>query len=46
MPGKMFRTRRHAVRLHPAMNEMLQQDMHEQATLAGSVQHLRTLVSP
>jgi flagellum-specific ATP synthase len=35
-----------AVRLHPAMNEMLQQDMHEQATLAGSVQHLRTLVSP
>ncbi len=30
-----------AVRLHPAMNELLQQDMHVPATLADSVQRLR-----
>jgi flagellum-specific ATP synthase len=34
-----------AVRLHPAMNALLQQNMHERASLASSVQSLRTLVS-
>ena len=33
-----------AVRLHPAMTGLLQQDMHECATLATSVEYLRAIV--
>jgi flagellum-specific ATP synthase len=34
-----------AVRLHPAMTELLQQDMHQPAALDASVQHLRTTLT-
>jgi flagellum-specific ATP synthase len=33
-----------AVRLHPAMNTLLQQDMRERASLESSVQHLRAVI--
>ena len=33
-----------AVRLHGPMTELLQQDMHQPATLLSSLNHLRTVV--
>ena len=33
-----------AVRLHPQMVKLLQQDMHDQATLSDSVRQLRQMV--
>jgi flagellum-specific ATP synthase len=36
----------HAVRLHPKMIELLQQGMHQPASLPASVRELRALVSP
>ncbi len=35
-----------AVRLHPSMNELLQQNMHEPADLDASLRHLQLLMNP
>ena len=35
-----------AVRLHGPMTELLQQDMHERATLDGSVHQLQSVMNP